>query len=131
MIIQSIRSIHHRCVLETTRTQYSILLIIILILYMCVRVFVCTVLFIIYEVCVRVCVLHINRSGLNPHPAILRSCQSDTVRGLLDRKRSKEHLQSSNESMTTRLKQNKNDKKKGRITQSTCQKKIEEGHSKE
>ena len=46
------------------------------------------------------------------------------VRGLLDRKRSEEHLQSSNESIT----KHKN-KKKGTITQSTCQKKIEEGHS--
>ena len=50
------------------------------------------------------------------------------VRGLLDKKRSEEHIrQSSNESK----KQNKNGKNKGTITKYTCQKKIEERHSKE
>ena len=58
------------------------------------------------------------------------------VRGLLDRKRSEEHLQSSNGSKNKNKNKNKNmrqirnDKKKGTIiAQSTCQKKIEEGHS--
>ena len=58
---------------------------------------------------------------------------ANPVRGLLDRKRSEEHLQSSNESKIknktkNKNKQNRNDKKKGTITQSTCQKNIE-GHS--
>ena len=53
------------------------------------------------------CVLHniINRSGLSHYPVIylvVGGCQSDTVRGLLDRKRSEEHLQSSNESTKTK-----------------------------
>ena len=47
---------------------------------------------------------------------------ANPVRGLLDRTRSEEHLQSYNESMETKNKT---------ITQSTCQKKIEEGHCKE
>ena len=45
------------------------------------------------------CVLHTNRSGLD-----------HTVRGLLDRKRSKEHLQSSNESMNPKTKQKRQNK---------------------
>ena len=49
---------------------------------------------------------------------------ANPVRGLLHRKKSEEHLQSSNESMKT--KQNKNGKKKKNTTQSTCQKKIGE-----
>ena len=45
---------------------------------------------------------------------------ANPVRGLLDRRRSEEHLQSTNKRMK---------KKRGTITQSTCQKKIEEMHS--
>ena len=55
----------------------------------------------------------------------IRGCQSGTVSGLLDRKRSEEHLQSFSKSMELKdQKQNKNDKKIGTTTQSTCQKKI-------
>ena len=49
---------------------------------------------------------------------ILRGCQSGTVRGLLDRNISEGHLQSSNESMKTKLQrehENKNDKNEGAI----------------
>ena len=54
---------------------------------------------------------------------------ANPVHGLLDRKRSEEHLPSSNESKR-RTQTNKNDKEKGtRITKYTCQKKIDEGHS--
>ena len=52
---------------------------------------------------------------------------ANSVRGLLDRTRSEEHLQSYNESVKT--KQNKTQNKET-VTQSTCQKKIEEGHCK-
>ena len=38
---------------------------------------------------------------------------ANPVRGLLDRKRSEEHIQSFNESVKTKQKQDKNDKKKG------------------
>ena len=76
------------------------------------------------------CFLHINRSGLN------RTLVANPVRDLLDRQRSEEHLQSSNESIKNKkskqnkiTKQNRNDKKKGTITKYTCQKKMEEGHS--
>ena len=55
-------------------------------------------------------------------PSNIRGCQSG---GLLDRKRSEKHLQSSNESTPTKQKR----QNKGTITQSTCQKKIEEGRS--
>ena len=41
---------------------------------------------------------------------------ANPVRGLLDRKRPEEHLQSSNEGIKTKQKLNKNDKKKGTIT---------------
>ena len=47
-------------------------------------------------------------------PSNTRGCQSGTVRGLLDRKRSEEYLQSSNESIKKQIKQikkGKNDKK--------------------
>ena len=56
---------------------------------------------------------------------------ANPVRGLPDRKRSEEHLQSSNESKRkTQTNKNKNDKEKGtRITKYTCQKKTDEGHS--
>ena len=50
---------------------------------------------------------------------------ANPIRGLLDRKRLEEYLQSSSESK----KQNRNDKKKGAITKYTRQKKIEKGHS--
>ena len=65
-----------------------------------------------------VVVLHINR-------VIYEYEVADPVRGLLDRKRSEEHLQTSNESIKTKQNKNKtkNDKKKGITTQSTCQKK--------
>ena len=53
---------------------------------------------------------------------------ANPVRGLLDRKRSEEHLPSSNESKR-KTQTNKNDKEKGtRIAKYTCQKKID-GHS--
>ena len=53
---------------------------------------------------------------------------ANPVRGLLDRKRSEEHLPSSNESKR-KTQTNKNNKEKGtRITEYTCQKKIDEGH---
>ena len=58
-------------------------------------------------------------------PSNIRGYQS--VRGLLDRIKSEEHLQSSNGSKKTKT--NKNDKRKGAIIQSTCQKNIEDGHS--
>ena len=53
------------------------------------------------------------------------------LRGLLDRKRSEGQLQSSNESEKQKQnkKQTKKREKKGIITQSTHQKKVEEGHS--
>ena len=54
---------------------------------------------------------------------------ANPARGLLDRKRSEEYLQSSNASKKGTTKKNKNDKKKVTITKYTCQKKIEEGHS--
>ena len=47
---------------------------------------------------------------------------------MLNKKSSEEHLQCSNESTKTKTKINKN-KKTGTITQSTCQEKIEKGHS--
>ena len=54
---------------------------------------------------------------------------ANLVRGLLDRKRSEEHLPSSNESKR-KTQTNKNDKEKGtRIAKYTCQKKIDDGHS--
>ena len=46
----------------------------------------------------------------NIHPSVVAN---PAVRGLLDRKRSEEHLQSSNESKKNTSKQNKKDKKKG------------------
>ena len=56
---------------------------------------------------------------------------ANPVRGLLDRKRSEEHLPSSNESKRkTQTHKKKNDKEKGTgITKYTGQKKINEGHS--
>ena len=54
---------------------------------------------------------------------------ANPVRGLLDRKRSKELLPRSNESKR-KTQTHKNDKEKGtRITKYTCQEKIDEGHS--
>ena len=54
---------------------------------------------------------------------------ANPVRGLLDRKRSEEHLPSSNESKR-KTRTHKNDKEKGTgITKYTGQKKIDEGHS--
>ena len=65
--------------------------------------------------------------GPQPYPVIY--VVANPVRGLLDRKRSEEHLQSSNESKR-KTRTNKNDKEKGiRIIKYTCQKKIDEGHS--
>ena len=65
--------------------------------------------------------------GLQPYPVIY--VVANPVRGLLDRKRSEKHLQSSNESKT-KTQTNKNDEEKGiRTTKYTCQKKIDEGHS--
>ena len=55
---------------------------------------------------------------------------ANPVRGLLDRKRSEEHLPSSNESKIKTAQTNKNDKEKGtRIATYTFQKKIDDGHS--
>ena len=66
--------------------------------------------------------------GPQPYPVIY--VVANPVRGLLDRKKSEEHLQSSNESKKHNRKQNKNDKKKETIIKYTCQKNIEEeGHS--
>ena len=62
-----------------------------------------------------VCVLHIYRWGLNLTQQIYVDA-NNPIRNLLDRQRSEEHLQSSNEGITTKTKQNKNDKKKG-VTQ--------------
>ena len=54
---------------------------------------------------------------------------ANPVRGLLDRKRSEEHLPSSNESKR-KTQTKKNDKEKGtRIAKYTCQKNIDDGHS--
>ena len=54
---------------------------------------------------------------------------ANSVRGLLARKRSEEHLRSSNESKKAQQKQNKNDKKKGTLIKYTCQENIKGGHS--
>ena len=82
-------------------------------------------------VCVCVCVFLTFTDRASTLPSNIRSWQSGSTWSTgLDRKRSEEHLQSSNESMATETKHNINDKKKG-ITQSTlsCQKKVQEGHS--
>ena len=66
---------------------------------------------------------------IEPQPNPVIYVVANPVRVLLDRKRSEEHLQSSNESKR-KTQTNKNDKEKGtRITKCTCQKKIDEGHS--
>ena len=59
--------------------------------------------------CENVCVLHINRSGLNhtKYCSIGYSIVANPVGGLLDRKISKEHLQSYNESSKIYIKQDK------------------------
>ena len=67
--------------------------------------------------------------GPQPYPAIY--VVANPVRSLLDRENTREtstKLQREHENKT-KQKQDKNDKKKGTITQSTCQKKMEEGHS--
>ena len=51
---------------------------------------------------------------------------ANPVRGLLDRKRSEGHLQSSNESVKT-IQKRQNER--NNVTQSTDQKRVEEGHS--
>ena len=68
---------------------------------------------------------------IEPQPYPVVYVVANPVRGLLDRKRSEVHLQSSNESIKTQQNKNKtkNDKNKGRITQSTCQKNIGEEQS--
>ena len=60
------------------------------------------------------CVLHIiNRSGLKPYPVTY--AVANPVRGLLDRKKSKEHLliQSANGSTKQQKQDKKKEKKKG------------------
>ena len=67
--------------------------------------------------------LHINRSGLNPYPVIYKV--ANPVRGLLDRRRSEEHLQTFNE-RNNKHKQNnitKTTKRKERL-QNTYARKI-------
>ena len=65
--------------------------------------------------------------GTQPYPVLY--VVANPVRGLLDRKRSEEHLPSSNESKII-TQTNKNDKEKGtRTAKYTCQKKIDDGHS--
>ena len=61
--------------------------------------------------------------GPQPHPLRHAVANPVVLRGLLDKKKSEEHLQSSNE--RRKIKQNKNDENKGTITQSTYQKNIE------
>ena len=63
-----------------------------------------------------------DRDSTIPRNNIHTYVVANPVRGLLDRKRSQEHLrkESSNESMETKRKTTK----EGTITQSTCQKKI-------
>ena len=77
-------------------------------------------------------VLNTIRSTLEiewPQPNPVIHVVANPVLGLLDRKRSEEHLPSSNESKR-KHKHTKNDKKKGTaITKYTGQKKINEGHS--
>ena len=73
------------------------------------------------------CVLHINRSGLNhtnQYPVIY--VVANPVRSLLDRKKMQRNIyKAPQRGMKTKQtkKQDKNDKKKETITQSTCQKK--------
>ena len=67
--------------------------------------------------------------GPQPYPVLYGV--ANPVRGLLDRKRSEEHLPSSNQSKR-KTQTNKNDNEKGtRIAKYTCQKKIDDGHSME
>ena len=75
-------------------------------------------------VCVFVCPSH-EPIGPQLYPAIY--VVTNPVRALLGGKIPEEHLQSFNESMTTKQQQNKNDKNKGTKIQRTCQKNIE-GH---
>ena len=67
---------------------------------------------------------------MGPQPYTVIYVVANPVRGLLNRKRSDEHLQSSSESKNKNKNKklffkNRNDKKKGTIKQSTCQKKID------
>ena len=65
--------------------------------------------------------------GPQPYPVIY--VVANPVRGLLDGKRSEEHLPSFNESKR-KTQTHKNDKGKGAgIIKYTCQEKIDEGHS--
>ena len=85
------------------------------------------------------CFLHINRSGyvlllfsshqpIGPQPYPVINVVANPVRGLLDRKRSEEHLPSSNESKEKH--KHTNDKEEGTgITKYTGQRKINERHS--
>ena len=69
-----------------------------------------------HAMCVCLCVLHINRSGLNHTQKYTRSpIRYCTVRGLLDRNISEESLQSSNEGVKTKTRQ-KTTKRKERTT---------------
>ena len=69
-----------------------------------------------------------SHSPIGPQPYPVLYVVVNPVRGLLDRKRSEEHLPSSNESKITQT--NKNDKeKRTRVAKNTCQKKIDDGHS--
>ena len=69
--------------------------------------------------------------GVSTIPSNIRGCQSGTRSAGQEKiigtstKLQREHKNKTK----TKQKQNKNDKNKGTITQSTCQKKIEEGHS--
>ena len=65
--------------------------------------------------------------GPQPYPVIYVG--ANPVRGVLDRKRSEEHLPSSNESkIKTQTHKNDKEKRTG-MTKYTSQKKIDEGHS--
>ena len=62
-------------------------------------------------------------------PSNIRGCQSGTwSAGQENMKERSTKLQREHKKQKNK-KQNENDKKKGTITQSTCQKKLEEGHS--
>ena len=63
-------------------------------------------------------------------PSIIRDCQSGTWSAGQEkiRRTSTKNLQRAHEN-TTKREQDKNDKNKGTVTRSTCQKRIGEGHS--
>ena len=68
--------------------------------------------------------------GPQPYPVIYYVVANPVVRGLLNRKRSEEHLlQSSNESKKKHNETKQKRQKKKGVTKYTRQKKIDEGHS--